>query len=517
MGSQDTESLSGRAIRDTGKLFGAQLVVGLSAVVFSAGLNRLLSKPDLAIWPLCLGVGGFIAAFSSAGVGDTLVRLVPALQAQDKTDEARGVLKTGLLINVIAATIIAALLYVCAKPLAELLLHDETAVPLVRSIVVAALFGGLRDRLAWGLRATQKFGKQALITLVVDAPRTPLAFALYFVYRGEVRGVIYALTIVSVAGCALTLYYLWEHLFNRAPFCPPGRLLRFSIPFYGVSILGFASDRMNLLLIPALASKEALASYFVANSIADYLQSLGVFAMGAVAPKLSERAAQEPEAVGRMFTKCTRYLFLGLLPLHVGVAVLAGPMVRLYGGVQYAEDGYILSILCLALFLEAAVSLQRTHIQIFANPWRLFTGQAIQGLANVALLLALIPALAAAGAATVRILVAVLLMAVSAWQLRGVVPTRWDARAAGLATAGSAIVAVVLWLLTQTPMYHGLVIALGTVGGTVCYAGALMRRLDKADADLLTEMVPRRLVGKAARERISSSLHRLFVRPLRAT
>jgi O-antigen/teichoic acid export membrane protein len=517
MSSKGAESLAGRAVRDTGKLFGAQFVVGLSAVVFSAWLNRALSKPDLAVWPLCIGLGAFIAAFASAGVGDSLVRLVPNLHAQGKIDEACGVLKTGLLINIVAAVGIAGLMYMYARPVATLLLHDETAAPLVRPMIVAALFIGLRDRLAWGLRSTQKFGKQALITLLVDSPRTPLAFALYFVFGGNVRGVILALTIVSVAGCVLTLYWMREQLLSRAAFYPAQRLIRFSIPFYGVSILGFASDRMNYLLIGSLASAEALASYFVADSIAQYLQLLSTYAMGAVAPKLSERAAHEPDAVGRMFTKCSRYLFLGLLPLHVGVAVLAGPLVRLYGGVKYAGYGYVLSILCLALFLEAVVSMQRTHIQIFANPWRLFVGQAVRGLTNVALLMVLIPSWAAAGAAMVRILVAIVLVGVSAWQLRGVVPTRYDRRAIVLAVAGSLAVAIALALLVSTPLYHGLTIALGGVVGTVCYAAVLVRRLEPADADLLVEMVPRRLVSVPARERLSARLRETFASRVRTT
>ena len=517
MSSGDAESLSGRAVRDTGKLFGAQLLVGLCAVFFSAWLNRLLSAKDLAVWPLCVGLGGFVAAFSSAGMGDTFIRLIPGLQAQGKVDEARAVLKAGLLINITAALGIATVLYVAAVPVAALLLHDESAGPLIRSMVVAALFIGLRDRLSWGLRATQKFGKQALITLIVDPCRMPLAVALYFAFGQDVRGVILTLTIISAAACALTLFWLREHLFARGGLHPVWPLLRFSFPFYGVSILGFASDRMNYLLIGSLASAEALAGYFVADSIAAYLQALSVFAMGAVAPKLSEKAAQDPESVGRVFTKCTRYLFLGLLPLHVGVAVLAGPMVRLYGGAKYAQYGYILSILCLAMFLEAVVSLQRTHIQIFANPWRLFVGQAVQGLTNIALLMALIPLCAASGAAAVRVLVAVLLIAVSTWQLRGVVATRWDVRAAVLAATGSAVVAVALSLLAATPLYHGVVIVLGMASGTVCYTAVLMRRLQKADADLLAEMVPRRLVGLATRERISAGLRTMFVRPLRTT
>jgi O-antigen/teichoic acid export membrane protein len=512
MGELATPSMSERTVRDTGKLFGAQLLVGVCAVFFSAWLNRLLSPAELALWPMCVGLGGLIAALSSAGMGDTFVRLVPGLIAQGKDDEARRILRTGVLVNVLLAVVVAGLLYAFADPVARLLLHDEASVPLVRPMLLAAVFIALRDRLAWALRATQRFGKQALISVVVDVARTPLAVALFFAFGSDVRGVICALTIIPIVACALTLYWTRDYLGGRG-LHPPLKLLRFSLPFYCSSILAFTSDRMSYLLIGLLATPEALAVYFVADSIVAYAQALSAFASGALAPKLSEKTARESrESASRVFTRCTRYAFLGLLPLHVLIAVLARPMMRLYGGSQYEHQGYVLSLLCGALLLEAIYGLQYTYVQILSNPWKLVLLNSAQGAAAISALLLLVPTYAATGAALARVCVAGLLIALSARAIGPAVPLRYDLRALGLALAASLTAGAVAALALLPGWHHAVTIVAGGLAGAVAYGSCMVRRLDKGDVDLLTQIAPRWALGAPLRARLHGRLCALLVR-----
>ena len=92
------------------------------------------------------------------------------------------------------------------------------------------------------------------------------------------------------------------------------------------------------MVIALFVKPEVLAAYFVASSVSGYLEALDKFAIESVTPKLAEKGAQQSSSdeATRVFRKCTRYVFLYLLPVHVLVAVAARPLVTLYGGGKYA-------------------------------------------------------------------------------------------------------------------------------------------------------------------------------------
>ncbi|MEN6544624.1 MAG: hypothetical protein ABFE07_01125, partial [Armatimonadia bacterium] len=108
-------TVSERAVKDTAKQFGSQLAVGLFAVFFAAWLNRLLPARELAVWPLCLSLGAAVAAVASFGLGDTFIRLVPAMVARGEQDEAARLLKTGLLVNISACLGLSVVVYLLSE------------------------------------------------------------------------------------------------------------------------------------------------------------------------------------------------------------------------------------------------------------------------------------------------------------------------------------------------------------------------------------------------------------------
>ena len=224
------------------------------------------------------------------------------------------------------------------------MLGDAGKAGLVSGVALAAFFLALQGRTGWGLQATQQFGKMAVLNLFSNTARTPLAVLLYG-YMG-IRGLLVAFTIVPAVACLLSLIWLWRHLWYSAQFRAPGRLLRFSLPFYGVSIAGFMTGRAHYLLVGLLTSPQVLAAYFVACKVSDYIRELNRFGVSAVTPKLAEQGGADAEARPRVFSRCSRYIFLALLPMHLGVAALATPIVRLYAGEAYVAAGAILVVLC---------------------------------------------------------------------------------------------------------------------------------------------------------------------------
>ena len=489
--SSSQTSTGERVVRDTAKQYAGQLVVGAFALAFAAWLNRLLPAKELALWPVCTSLGGVVAACASFGLGDTFVRLVPALLAKGEREAAGAVLKTGLLLNLVGCAVLATAVYLLAEPAARYLLKDVGQAPMVQTMAFAAFFTALAERLNWAMQAVQQFGKQAIIKTASGTLRTPLAVGLYL-FLGTARGVIIALTIVPIISCVLSIVWLWPHLWVSRRMHPLRPLLGFSLPFYGVSLIGLLSARVNNLVIALLVRPEVLATYFVAQSIANYVDALNRFAVAATRPKLAEKSAQDPDGAERVFTKCTRYVFLWLLPAHVLVAVAAAPLLRIYGGPNYVTASPVLIVMCAALLIGVLVDIQWAHIQILAKPVHLLALSACQGVENLAALALLVPRLGALGAALSDGAVALLQLVISMTLLRRTIRTMYDHQAMALAVFGSGVAGLVLYITSPLWQTQAWVVLPLIVLAALTYNLSLARKLQEPDVELLIRALPQR-------------------------
>ena len=513
MSEATAPSTSQRAVSDTAKQFAAQVAVGLCAVFFAAWLNRMLPAKDLALWPICTSLGGMVAAFASFGLGDTFVRLVPALLAKGQREEAGAILKTGLAINLAACAVMSVVLYLLAAETSRYLLHDAAMTPSVRAMALAAFSMAFSERLSWALSSVQEFGKRALTNVITGVLRTPLAAVLYMLLGGG-RGVIVALTAISLLSCLLSIIWIFRHLAASARFASPGKLLRFSLPFYGVALNSLASGRVNQLVIALFVKPEVLAAYFVASSVSGYLDALDRFAIASVTPKLAEKGAQHGNGheVTPIFRKCTRYVFLYLLPVHVLVAVAARPLVTLYGGGKYADAGLVLAVLSIGLLTKLLYLVHWAHIQVFARPMHLFSLSVSQSIQNVGALILLVPPLGALGAALSDGVVDVSQSVISGSLLRKTMSVSYDLSALRLAAAGTGLAGAVLWLCHPVWAHHSSLVLVALAAAGLVYALALARRLGTEDVDILLRCMPQRLRLTTAGDKFARGVNWLLVK-----
>jgi len=502
-------STSARAVKDTARLFGARVAAGAFSVFFSAWLIRLLPEDELAIWPIVLVLGAAIEALGSLGMGDTFVRRIPRHLVNGEREEASALLKTGVISNLLACAVLTLILATQKSWTAKYLLLDASQTDLVTALSLAAFFLALRGRLGWGLMATQQFTRMAVLSLFSNAARTPLAVVLYL-HLG-IRGLLLAFTIVPAVACLLSLAWLWPHLWRSAQFQRPWRLLRFSLPFYGVSIAGLLTGRAHLLLVGLLTSREILAAYFVASKVADYIRELNRFGVSVVTPKLAEKGEADADCQSRVLCKCSRYLFLVLLPMHLGLAVLATPVVRLYAGDAYAEAGVILSILALYAFLEVFYRLHTAHIQVFAPPVHLLGLQVFAGVLNLGVMTALVIPYGATGAAAAKLLSYAILSIAGAWVLRRTMSLRYDTPALRSALMAGAALCAAAFVCNALLAQGAGAVVVGLFAGVAAYLLALTGRLQGRDVDLIFGLLPMTLRNNGVGRRLSRLLKRWLV------
>ncbi len=484
-----------RTVKDATKLYGSQLLGGAFAVIFSAWLARNLPSAEYALLPVCVGLAAIVDVLGGFGLSDLCVRLAPSLLRNKKSDEAAALIRTSLALNVTATVLLTGLLVVAAEQVTTLLLHNEVEALLVRMLAAAILFTAIYKQLERTLYAVQEFGKVAVIRLLSNICRPSLAVGLYLV--AGIKGAILALSVVPFLATIACLASLWPYLIIWGGPHRPRYVVTQAFPFYVASLANLGATRLDYLIVGMLTTPAKLATYYVARKLADYLRMLDTSVIEAITPKLAEYREQRKSAIEGGFTRCSRYLFLGLLPLHAGLAVTAGPIVALYAGNRYPTAGPIMSLLILALFVEILAALYRAHVKVFANRWHLTALDSTAGLSSAALSAIFVLWLGAIGVPVAQTMAFIAQGMLAIVLLRRAFSLKHDTQAIWVAGIGSGLVATVgLICVAAIPNLWSLPTAL--LLGIGVYFAALIGKLNREDTNLLSRLLPFRFVKGVA-------------------
>jgi len=484
-----------RTVKDAAKLWGSQLAGGLFAVVFSAWLARNLPSAELSLWPVCITLAAIVQVLGGLGLGDLLVRLVPGFLHDSKPSEAGALLRTALIINAAATLLFTGMFMLAAEQVTSLLLHNELDAVLVRMLGPAVLLTAMHKHMERALYAVQEFGAAATIRLISQICRPSLAVVLYMLTG--IEGAIVALSVVPFGAVAAAIIALVPYVTAWGRPHRPAQVMRQALPFYGAALANLGTSRLDYLIVGALTTPASLAGYYVARKLADYLRNLNVAVIEAIEPKLSEQRGQAKSRIEAGFTRSSRYLLLGLLPCHVGLAVTAPAVITLYAGDNYPAAAPILSLLCLALFFETIAGLHRAHVKVFANRWHLTALDAASGLTSVGLSALFVLWLGAIGVPLAQTLAFIVQAALALVLLRQIFTPEYDPQAVWLSGVANVLLAVLtLICMAVIPGLWSMPVAI-TVG-IAGYIAALTGRLEEDDTDLLVRLVPSRLVRRVA-------------------
>ena len=133
-----------------------------------------------------------------------------------------------------------------------------------------------------------------------------------------------------------------------------GAFWRFTGPRAVASVLQQALQRLDILLVAALAGPAAAAIYTVAGRFVLLGQLVNQAVGHSVQPRLAERlSAGDTAAAGALFRAATGWLVLTTWPLYLLVAGLAPVYLGLFGP-PYRTAGAVVAVLAAAMLLASA-------------------------------------------------------------------------------------------------------------------------------------------------------------------
>jgi O-antigen/teichoic acid export membrane protein len=491
---QDKHHLSRLAAGGLLSLLGSA-VSAVAGIALVAVVTQGFTKSEAGILFTTTSVFVIVTAATQLGTEVGLVRWLPSLRATGRHAEIRQLLWLSLIPVLVLSTVVGALMYATADPVASRLIGSsqrDIGATMLRSlsffVPVSALGSALlaATRGMGTMRPTvliDGFGRslgQPLVLLAVAQSGGAAALAIGWVAPYGVAAILSAWALgrqVRRAGRTVRQ----TGTASESPIPPqtpePRRTLSadfwsFTRPRAVATLAQAALKRLDIVLVAALRSPAEAAVYTAATRFIVFGQ-LGVQAIQqSLSPQLGGLfASGDTRTAQSLFRTATAWTMSFAWPIYITCAFVGGIILAIFG--DYSEGRSVIVILALAMLLSTASGAVDSVLLMAGRSW-LSLGNTLAALAvNVVANLLLLPDLGIVGAAIAWALAIVTRNVLALLQVRylldikaGLGPARWVALSASLSYGVPGLVlffagveewvSLTIFMLLSTPIYAAL-------------------------------------------------------------
>lgn len=432
---------------------GLTLVFGLLSTIL---MSRLLDAELWGVFSVALSLVSLLATLGDLGLNYSATYFI----AKEKTETGRKSYASVLLKYKI--------LLIIALSLAVYLASDFLAATFKipkETIVISSVYMALLLLLYFVgsiLTGLKNFKQYTVANFALAVLKLVMPVVLIF-YGWAAFGAIVGYALATGIATAIAFFYIRRFITFR-----PAKIDKRGIVSYGfyagIIGLGWAivswtdSVMLGLLMSPIYVGFYRIAATIAttaANAISTVNGVLFPFMVG---------ANDEPEKLRAYFDKTVKYISFFAVPAAGGLALLGGPVVNVLFGPQYADAGIILVILAYFCFDAMVAGAVFNMFSAMKRPQTVAKIVAASSIANVALNLAMIPAMGVVGAALASIIVRVAAFIAAVGLLERDFGVRFNARHLARPLAGTLAMAAVVYplsLIADSIFYLAAVIAIG--------------------------------------------------------
>jgi len=415
------------------------LLIGVARAV-----SLVLGVVLLSVLARRLGTGGFgTLQFALALMAYPLILVDLGLTTYGLREIARGSPSPDLVRTVVGARLV--LLAVTVIVLAAAIVLAPVSAEL-RAVLVALGLGlpaaALNAR--WVLQGERRFSRSAVVEVATTGTQL-LAVLVLVSGAGDVVPAAVALTLAAWATMIVSVVLAgrWSRFLPAIGRVTPATILR-GLPLGAAAIAITVYYSFDTILLGVFRGSEEVAYYAAAYRILLPILALAG-AVGTVAiPHLSFLVANDALAAGNEVARLSRQMVLVALPMAVGGALVAEPIIRLVYGPDFAPAVAPFRILVWSVATVYANAAFAFLLLARGGDRRYLMAVGAGALANLGLNLIVIPAAGMIGAALVTIVSEVTVLGLLLWWTRDVARRAFPAALRG-ALVPTVAMAVVVW------------------------------------------------------------------------
>ncbi len=445
------------------------LLFRVGGYVYRVILTRMLEPAGYGLLGLTLPLQGIFQVLSAGGFQPAIAKFVAQHNALSEEDISRQVVITSLKFMMTSGTLFGLLIFFSAEWIANFyfqkpaMVYPLQAVALITpfSVIVSVFRGSFQGFFKMEYIVASRAAEQiVMISMAV------ILVSIGFYAAGAVLGTGFGFIASAIVSFTLFKKYIWIHFpqpENRISFMEEMKLLKtilaFSIPIALTALSEMAIYDVGPLVIGRYLTTEDAAYYTTADPIARLPLIISLSVAAVILPAASEAASLKDERIlGTYITQSYRYVVLLVLPLCVGIALFAQPLLSLLFGSDYIFGAEALSILVIGMTFYTLFMVSSSIVQGIGYPRVPMYIMILGTLLNIILNFIMVPLYGIVGAAIATTIVAFLIMMSIMWktfQLTKVKLPYLDFVKTGVS---SIFMSLPLLLLPQT--YIGLFVAI---------------------------------------------------------
>jgi O-antigen/teichoic acid export membrane protein len=492
----ETQTPSGALVaKGASFLFTQGLGASVSSFLFLTIATRILSISNIGAVSAVGMIGTLFTTVGTLAIPSGVTRYISMYLGRSEQNTAKEIITKSLRFGFLASLLISFGCLASSGLISSLILHD----PVLQSVIMVLAFdvGALvfNSFLSGTLFGLQKFRLIAFIGIITSALK--LLGATCFLFLGlSLQGIVIGWVVADLTATSLLLFFVSKSFgkIKSSDGFSYGEILRYSFPLYVASIIGYFSTTIDKLVVLSLSDLAVLGVYSVAVAAVSTVGMVSDSIGASLFPQLVHVHGQYGEdALKEASVKTSRYVFLIFMPLAIGLAATAYPIIQLFFGESYTSGSLPVVIVSVVVALTSAVVIVNNLLLSLGKTRVILEASAISVTVGAAFSAFLVSSLGSTGAAIGRAALLSASFAYSAYRLRKAFGLYFDMDAFKMSLVCSvtmvvSVIAAQLLLMVKymLPLYI-------TVGAAVYFLMLrFLKVLNNQDAQLLKEVLPTR-------------------------
>jgi stage V sporulation protein B len=318
-----------------------QLLIGVvvSTVIMALGtilLNTVLLRDQVGLYGVALIPSSMINFFRDWGVNSAMTKQIASLRAAHRESEIHDVIVSGVVFEVISGTVLSAICFAVAGPLALFLKMPEAATLI--SIMSVSIFAGAIIAAAGAVFVGfEKMMLNSLTTILQSVVKTaigPLLVILGFGVLGAVVGAAVSFLAGGIIGIIIVYVVLFRPLrklkvgkFELRKTLKP--MLSFGVPLMISNTVVGVGPLLFAFLMAPIAGAALMGDYYAASYFAVLLTFFTIPISTALFPTFAKVDPQkEPELLRTVFVSSVKYTSILVVPSTIIIMALSNPIVN---------------------------------------------------------------------------------------------------------------------------------------------------------------------------------------------
>ncbi len=452
--------------------------------------TRTMEKSEWAAGLVVAVLGESFFCMGDLGLGLCLERRLPGILVKDR-EEGLTLIGVFVAVMVVAACVMAVLLYLVREPLASLMLKNREQGWVILWGIPFAVSILWRNGLFCVMRGTNCYGRLSVLSLmsqVLFVAGTVSGYKL-----AGVKGFVLGACAAYALPCAYETWKLRRYFATIPTLSNIVRYIRYSLSMFGERIVNFAYTFADQWIIGLILTPAALATYNVPRSFFDRFQTFIDGLWMVPTTLISREAARSEDAVRAALRRLRRLFTYVFVPLGVGLFISCYFVVDVLAGKRYhdaAQPFAILALHYLVLGLAAANAI--VGISTVAQPRERLKTILSKNIAYLACLPLLAHYMELNGVAGTKLIATLVEACIAAILMRRILKVKWEWDALR-AVAVPALLLFVIGAGGQFWFYSRVLTPVYLMAGAVVYLFLFFRRVAEEDLVFMENILPDRL------------------------